>query len=111
MFPEARVLLGPCSLPGTPHLDKNQSFEDTEHCQQHNHKLLVSHILISSNLAARQKGDLATLFFDPASLVQATVSASYHVVPEKCPLMFSLVPHSHTCRGESAALTVPYSRA
>jgi len=62
MCPEVLFLLGPFSQPEAPHLDKNQSFEDTQRHQQHDHPLLVSHILFSSNSAARQSGDLTIPF-------------------------------------------------
>lgn len=60
--PEALSLLGPFSQSETPHLDENQSFKNTQRCQQHVHQLLVSHmshILFSSNSVARQRGDFA----------------------------------------------------
>jgi len=60
--PGVLFLLGPFSHPETPDLDKNQPFEDTQRHQQHDHPLLVSHILFSSNSAARQRGDLAIPF-------------------------------------------------
>src|ERR1700719_230539 len=76
-------LFGPFSQPVTPHLNKNQSFEDTERHQQHDHPLLVYHVLFPSNFAARQTGD-RNLFSAPALLSAATVSASYHVSLEIC---------------------------
>ena len=43
-------LFGPFSQPVTPHLNKNQSFEDTQRHQQHDHPLLVYHVLFPSIL-------------------------------------------------------------
>jgi len=52
-------LLGPFAQPETPHLNKNQSFENTQRHKQHDHKLLVCHISFSSNSATRRRGDLS----------------------------------------------------
>ena len=90
LCPEASSLLGPCSLPETPHLDKNQPFEDTQHCQQHNHKLLVSHILFPSILLLA-RGVISQLVFRSSVARPSYNAGILSLIASDVPARFSIM--------------------